>query len=168
MQYWGCVNFYKWSYAENTEIQLIFWEWICYNSTCWKARELAQFGSALRSGRRGHGFESRIPDHSVQNRIAMRFSYSAALKRHDNSMKMRHSWAASCMILLDFFSNQLPQVLRLAADASQLRHHVTVLFTSWIWPSPLLRAGSSSSKSITPSRKGPRLVTASTSTSVLI
>ena len=26
-------------------------------------RELAQFGSALRSGRRGHGFESRIPDH---------------------------------------------------------------------------------------------------------
>ncbi len=25
-------------------------------------RELAQFGSALRSGRRGHGFESRIPD----------------------------------------------------------------------------------------------------------
>lgn len=27
-----------------------------------KHRELAQFGSALRSGRRGHGFESRIPD----------------------------------------------------------------------------------------------------------
>ena len=29
-----------------------------------KHRELAQFGSALRSGRRGHGFESRIPDYT--------------------------------------------------------------------------------------------------------
>ena len=36
---------------------------MCYYYQAEEHRELAQFGSALRSGRRGHGFESRIPDY---------------------------------------------------------------------------------------------------------
>ena len=52
-----------WAKAQNVHSLWNFIKSYAMIANAERHRELAQFGSALRSGRRGHGFESRIPDH---------------------------------------------------------------------------------------------------------